>query len=68
MYYLMDILFDPIPQEIRKKLNHTGKMLYYQTQEVSYRRYKNRCYRHLLIEAAICLALGLLYGFLIKVL
>lgn len=68
LYEALDRLFDPVPKEVKKRSDYSGKVLYYQSQDEGYRRYKHRCYRNLLIETAVSLLLGFIFGFLIKVL
>lgn len=58
-YYLLDLLFDPPPKELRKKRDKTGIMLYYQAQDEGYRRYKHLCYRNLILEALLAFCLGI---------
>ena len=60
IYFLMDLLLDPIPKELRDKLDHSGKVLYYEAQDEGYRRYKHLQYRNLILEALLCFGLGLL--------
>lgn len=67
-YRSMDRIFDPLPQEIKQKRDKTSAMLYYQTQDEGYKRYKHRCYRYLVLKAALFFGFGLVLGFLAKLL
>ena len=46
--------------EERRKV---GVMLKHDTEDESYRRYKNRCYRNLIIESLLAFLLGFLVSF-----
>ena len=60
IYQFLDYLFDPPPKELRKARDKAGIMLYYKSQNESYKRYKHLCYRNLILEAALSFILGLL--------
>lgn len=66
IYQIMDRLLDPLPKEIRKKRDKTSVMLYYETQEEGYKRYKHLQYRNLILESALSFLLGLLFCFLFE--
>ena len=65
-YRLMDKIFDPLPKELKKKADNRSAMLYYQSQDESYTRYKHRCYRNLLLKAILFFFFGLLVGYFLK--
>lgn len=58
LYRLLDKLFDPPP----KGLNKVGKVIYYDTQNERYKRYKHLCYRDLLLKSAFAFLLGILFS------
>ncbi len=60
MYRIMDRIFDPLPKELKKQGDKAGIMLYYETQDEAYKRYKYRCYRELILEALLSFSLGVL--------
>lgn len=66
IYRIMDRLIDPLPKEIRKKRDKASVMLYYETQEEGYKRYKYLQYRNLILESALSFLLGLLFCFLFE--
>lgn len=66
IYRIMDRLLDPLPKEISKKRDKAGVMLYYETQEEGYKRYKYLQYRNLILESALSFLLGLLFCFLFE--
>lgn len=59
MCRIMDELLDPVPKEFKSPGSDAGKVLYYQSQNESYRRHKHLQYRNLLLSALICFFLGL---------
>lgn len=62
LYRLMDKIFDPPP----KNSDDAGVMLDEQTEDESYRRYKDLCYRNLILEFLLSLVLGLLVAHFLK--
>ena len=62
-YRAMDLIFDPLPKEIKEQGDKAGIMLYYESQDEGYKRYKHRCYRNLILEALLAFALGILCAF-----
>lgn len=66
IYRWMDLLFDPPPKELRKARDKAGIVLYYKTQNESYKRYKHLRYRNLILETALAFILGLLLAGLFK--
>lgn len=58
LYRLLDKFFDPPP----KGLDKAGKVIYYDTQDERYKRYKHLCYRALLLKTALAFLLGILFG------
>ena len=58
LYRLFDKFFDPPP----KGLNKVGKVIYYDTQNERYKRYKHLCYRNLLLKSALAFFLGILFS------
>lgn len=66
MCRIMDALLDPIPKAFKRQGNDAGKVLYYQTQNESYRRRKHLQYRNLLLSALICFFLGLVVQMFFK--
>lgn len=46
-------------KHLRKNSDYTGEVFSNQTEDESYRRYKHRCYRNLILEALLGLLLGL---------
>ena len=65
IYYFMDLLFDPPPKEIKDQRDKAGMILYYETEDESYTRYKHLCYRNLILEALVSFVLALFVGSLI---
>ena len=63
LYRIMDRLLDPLPKELRQSSDQASKMLYYETQDEGYRRYKHLQYRNLILEALLCFLLGLFAHF-----
>lgn len=63
----MDRICDPLPKELRKNGNESDKVLYYEAQDERYQRHKRLQYRNLAIQAAVAFALGVLIGFVVKV-
>ena len=68
LYRVMDRIFDPLPKEIRKKRDKELEMVYYDLQDEDYKRYKQACYRKLLIKAFVAFILGILFSELLKLL
>lgn len=66
IYFWMDLLFDPLPKELRKQRDKARIMLYYETQDEGYKRYKHLCYRNLILEALLAFPLGVLLCALLK--
>ena len=64
LYRLLDKFFDPPP----KGLDKTRKVIYYDTQDERYKRYKHLCYRNLLLKSALTYLLGFLLGHLLGLL
>ena len=64
----MDRIFDLLPEELRKKHDKELKVVYYDTQDEDYKRYKYSCYRKMLIREPIAFILGILFGELLKLL
>lgn len=62
LYRLLDKVFDPPP----KGTDNAGIMLYYETQEESYNRYKRLCYRKLILKSLLAFCLGVLFQYLFK--
>ena len=58
LYRLLDKFFDPPP----KGLDKVGKVIYYDTQDERYKRYKHLCYRDLLLKSAFAFLLGILFS------
>ena len=58
LYRLLDKFFDPPP----KGLDKVGKVIYYDTQDERYKRYKHLCYRDLLLRSAFAFLLGILFS------
>nr|DAP34225.1 MAG TPA: hypothetical protein [Caudoviricetes sp.] len=58
LYRLLDKFFDPPP----KWLDKTGKVIYYDTQDERYKRYKHLCYRNLLLKSVLAFLLGILFS------
>lgn len=54
--------------DLHDLLNDPHLMLYYKASEKAYQRYKKAAYRNLGIQALTSFLLGLLYGFLAKIL
>ena len=67
IYKWMDRLFDPPPKELRQARDQSGIVLYYETQDESYKRYKYLCYRNLILEALLAFILGLFAAAFFKV-
>lgn len=68
IYRIMDRVFDPLPKEIREKRDKELEMVYYDTQDEDYKRYKYSCYRKTLIAAPVSFILGILFGEFLKLL
>jgi len=66
IYRLMDRIFDPLPKELRKKRDDPRTVLYYESQDESYRRYKHLCYRNLILKSSLFFVFGLFIAFLLK--
>lgn len=66
LYRIMDQIFDPLPKELRKKHDKELEVAYYDLQDEDYKRYKQACYRKLLIKAFAAFILGILFGELLK--
>lgn len=49
-----------------KKAHDSSKMFYNEAEDESYKRYKNRCYRNLIIKSLLTFFLGLLIASLFK--
>lgn len=62
LYRLLDKIFDPPPKGAGK----AGAMLYYDSQDKGYKRYKRLCYRNLILETALAFVLGFLIGPLVQ--
>lgn len=58
LYRLLDKFFDPPP----KGLDKAGKVIYYDTQDERYKRYKHLCYRDLLLKSALTFLFGILFS------
>ena len=59
IYRWMDRLFDPPAKEFRQTGDKSGIVLYYESQDESYKRYKHLCYRNLILEALLAFIFGL---------
>ena len=55
LYRLMDKIFDPPP----KDSDDAGVMFDEQAEDESYRRYKDLCYRNLILKSLLSFGLGL---------
>ena len=66
LYRLLDRLFDPPPKELRKSRDKAGIVLYYETQNEGYKRYKHLCYRNLILESLLAFILGLFTACFLK--
>lgn len=62
LYRLFDKIFDKPPQGT----DDAGKVLYYEAEDESYRRYKNLCYRNLILETLLAFACGAVFHFLLQ--
>lgn len=68
IYSILDRLFDPPPEELRKSGDKAGIMLYYKSQDEGYKRYKRLCYRNLILESLLSFCLGLVLLALLEIL
>lgn len=66
IYRWMDRLFDPPPKDLRKAGNEASIVLYYESQDESYNRYKHLCYRNLILESLLAFIFGLFTAAVLK--
>lgn len=66
IYRWMDRLFDPPPKELRDQRDKSGIVIYYETQDEDYKRYKHLCYRKLILDSLLAFILGLFTSFILE--
>lgn len=65
-YRFMDSIFDPLPEEFRKYGKKAGAVLYYESQDEDYQRFKQLQYLKMILNALLSFTAGLFAGRLLR--